>query len=267
MIWLKNPTILFDPKRLKYYMPGPNLTWEEQANAMLRFIIYLSLILYLYYKNPLMLIVPPLLMIGVQYYLYQEGKLQKLMTKMFNARLDDEELPSQQEPQVEPSDPMGSNKAPVTQTEDQLIESFMTKEKPDEGGKNIKEHLNMHISNPFLDDPNMEPMHGLGPRPDLGLERPEQSPRPITADCKKPTSDNPFGNSMPYDPIEKQVKPVCPNEFEKDERFYDKLFHSVDDLFDRNNSQRQFTTNPASTRINDREAAIQFFYNTPYTEH
>ena len=44
-------------------------------------------------------------------------------------------------------------------------------------------------------------------------------------------------------------------------------FNNIDDLFDRNNSQRQFTTNPASTRINDREAAIQFFYNTPYTEH
>lgn len=224
-LWLKNPTILLDPKKLKYYMPGSNQIWQEQANALVRFIIYLSLILYLYYKNPLVLIIPPLLMMGIQYYFYQEGKLSTWLSKTFN---------------------------PLTTSEIFLSDSR-------------ESHLN--ISPPDLD---------ISP-PDLDISSPDlkknvypqDSNHPtklIDQDCKKSTIDNPFGNAMPYDTIEKQVTPVCPNEFKKDEKFYSKLFAGVDDLFGRNNSQRQFTTNPSSTKINDREAAIQFFYNTPYSE-
>ena len=74
--WLKNPTVLFDPKRLKYYMPGPHQTWQEQANSLMRFIIYLSLIMYVYKSNPLFLVVPPLMMAIIQYYLYQVHYIQ-----------------------------------------------------------------------------------------------------------------------------------------------------------------------------------------------
>lgn len=246
--WLKNPVILFDPKRLKYYMPGPNLTWEEQANALIRFIIYLSLILYLTSNNPLLLIVPPLLMMGVQYYMYQENKLQPFLTNTFG---DVESEPSTH----------------IVTDEDQIMESFISRSDPNTKDQN-KNHENftpLHLRNAFHND--KEPLNTVGPRPDLALVRPPPEPKPKEIDCKPATIDNPFGNALPYDTIEKQVNPACPNEFTKDEKFYNKLFHGIDDLFDRNNSQRQFTTNPSSTRINDREAAIQFFYNTPYTEH
>jgi len=139
-------------------------------------------------------------------------------------------------------------------------------------GEQIKEGFEVnkfkHITNAFDWDPKTgEPMKTVGPRPEVALERGEPEFKPMEVDCKPSTKDNPFGNALPYDTIERQVNQVCPNEFKKDENFYQGLFNSVDDLFDRNNSQRQFTTNPASTRTNDREAAMQFFYNTPYTEH
>ena len=58
MLWINKPEVLWDIDNLKYFVPGSGMTWEEQANATVRFVFYLSLILYMYYDNPLMLFVP-----------------------------------------------------------------------------------------------------------------------------------------------------------------------------------------------------------------
>jgi len=125
----------------------------------------------------------------------------------------------------------------------------------------------LHIRTPYFEDAKKYTGIVTAPVRDgqyIGRENLPQTP--IGIECKVPTDDNPFGNAMPFDIIEKQINPVCPDEYAKDQKFYNKLFNNMDDLYDRNNSQREFTTNPSSTRVNDQEAAIQFFYNTPYTE-
>lgn len=262
VLWIDDPLIIFDIDRLKYYIPGPHLTWEEQANSLVRFFIYLSLILYLYYMNPMALIIPPLLMMGAQYYYHQRGQLSQMMIYLFQGQLE-----SPGEKTFVPEGDNFANDIPSA-----------NREKKE---KDIKEGFEqpLNIKNPYLDDAKrymderlndptryeeLEPIDEI--RVDAGLSL-EPSFHPVAVECKVPTLDNPFGNAMPFDPIEKQVNRVCPDEFQKDQKFYGKLFNNVDDLFDRNNSQREFTTNPSSTRINDREAFMQFAYNTPYTEH
>jgi hypothetical protein len=191
---------------------------------------------------------------GAQYYYHQRGQLSQMMIYLFQGQLDT--------PDRETHVPEGDNLNP--------------------NNSNLKEGFESHplqIRNPYLEDAKrtMEEQmsdparyEGLETiekiRGDMGLAK-EPSFNPTQVECKVATDNNPFGNSMPFDPIEKQVNRICPDEFAKDKKFYSKLFNNVDDIFDRNNSQREFTTNPSSTRINDREAFMQFAYNTPYTEH
>lgn len=248
-LWIDQPEVLFNPQQLKYYMPGPNMTWQEQANALVRLMIYLSLILFLFKGNPLNLIIPTLLMMGVQYYLHRTNTLKSTLTQILSPLSQSINHP------IDPNTP---------QPEDQVLESF-TNSKDDQLNLNNFLHLQDKSRPGHLDQPT--PLNTISPRPDLGNLPAEPELQAKEIECKPPTSNNPFGNALPYDTIERQTNRSCPNEFAKDEKFYNKLFNNIDDLFDRNNSQRQFTTNPASTRINDREAALQFFYNTPYTEH
>lgn len=295
MLWIDEPEVLFDLNRLKYYMPGPNLTWKEQANSLIRFVIYLSLILYLFKGNPMHLVFPPLMLMGIQYYLHQQNQLRPLLIKMFNSKPTDTEIKKSVNQPVNPT--MDLVKVPTDATsqpgkvddtppsDDQVIEKFS----PANQDQKLSLNRQRHIKHPMdlhkdaemenevdrllaeqlgvNQDQGREPKNTIGPRPDMGLLPPEPEYKPKEIDCKPATVDNPFGNALPFDPIEKQVNRVCPDEFAKDEKFYSGLFNNLDDIFDRNNSQRQFTTNPASTRVNDREAAMQFFYNTPYTEH
>lgn len=205
MLWLDNPKLLFDLQKLKYYVPLPGMSWQTQANAMVRFIIYLSLILYMTNgNNPIILIIPPILIMSIQYYLHKDSKLQSTIENIFPAR-----------------------------------ETFLKQINPQQ----------------------ITPQNQNIPKNSFNME--EEVTKLL--ECKKPTKDNPFGNSLPYDSIENQVNQTCPEDFAGDKKFYSGLFNDVNDIFDRNNSQRQFATNPANTKTNNREAAIQFFYNTPYT--
>lgn len=263
MIWIEDIQVLFDIDKLKNYFPGSNLHWHEQANALVRFVIYLSLITYVYNSNVMALLFPPLIMMVIQYYLYKNNQLQSVLLNLFGS-----------------TDIQNVNQLPNTldqyHEDEQVMNGYESQNKEEFSNDMKHDPLNLEhslrIKHPLSiknDNENSTgiPTSSIGPRADMGTLRNEPNFEPREIECKRSTEDNPFGNALPYDTIEKQVNPVCPNEFSKDQNFYSGLFNSVSDLFDRNNSQRQFSTNPASTRINDREAAIQFFYNTPYTEH
>jgi hypothetical protein len=280
MLWIDNPEVLFEPDRLKYYFPGSNMTWQEQANSLVRFIIYLSLFLYLFKGNPMHLIVPPLMMMGIQYYLYKADKLKSTMVKVFHPLPSDDELEGIVLEEEEDSDKKLEKKLEI-ELKNGLIdqETFNLNQL-----NSIRHPMDLHDDAQIDNEVDRLLNEEMGsekigyskvpiykdertPVADVGFYNPTLVNNSCEQECKVPTIDNPFGNAMPYDTIEKQINRACPDEFKKDEKFYNKLFHGIDDLFDRNNSQRQFTTNPSSTRINDQEAAMQFFYNTPYTEY
>lgn len=86
----------------------------------------------------------------------------------------------------------------------------------------------------------------------------------------KPTKDNPFMNfsfddhlNFPShkasDPLSTAVQAEIQVEFDKNQ------FHDVDDVFNRQNSTRQFYTMPCTSIVNDRESFMKACYNLPKT--
>lgn len=261
MLWIDKPEVLWDIDNLKYFVPASGMTWEEQANATIRFIFYLSLILYLYYDNPLLLFIPLGLTMGLQYYCHKKGKLQ---TGVENFLFSMEHYEDFEDHDLLPSTMYEEeNKFPEYDGHNFKVNPN-NKEEFDLEDEKKNEQINNLMKDQMGDKNPMVQMNGSMREPLLESDKPEFKPMEIEA--KASTEDNPFANSMPFDTVARQILPATPNEYSKDENFYKKLFNNVNDLFDRNNSQRQFTTNPSTTRINDREAFMQFCYNTPYSE-
>jgi hypothetical protein len=86
-------------------------------------------------------------------------------------------------------------------------------------------------------------------------------------ECTKPTINNPFMNVMLTDYVDNPNRgPACENVEEKvKEGFEYNLYKDVDDVWERNNSQRQYYTNPATTIPNDVESFANWCYKVPYS--
>ena len=86
-----------------------------------------------------------------------------------------------------------------------------------------------------------------------------------------PSKNNPFMNVLLTDYVENpQRKPAgdvdIPQVQESmDKHFSDGLYKDINNIWDRNNSQRQFYTNPSTTIPNDRDSFMKWCWNTPYT--
>ena len=94
----------------------------------------------------------------------------------------------------------------------------------------------------------------------------------LEGDCKIPTKNNPFMNPEIYDYNTNNVdEPAC-NTFNNkgvqsytDKLFSSSLFRDVNDLFGKNNSQRQFYTVPGNSIPNDQDTFAKWLYATPKT--
>lgn len=88
--------------------------------------------------------------------------------------------------------------------------------------------------------------------------------------CKKPTQNNPFMNVLPTDYVDEPNRPpACsyddPNTREEIENnFSHNLYRDIDDVWDKNNSQRQYYTNPSTTIPNDRESFQNWLFKPRY---
>lgn len=83
-----------------------------------------------------------------------------------------------------------------------------------------------------------------------------------TAKCTPPTKDNPFANVLLSD-LGSQRPPACAYDAVKDSirtNFNDGLMRNATDVYERENSQRQFYTMPVTTGIPDTAAFSQFLY-------
>ncbi len=90
---------------------------------------------------------------------------------------------------------------------------------------------------------------------------------PLQSDCHQPTNDNPFMNVLLSDNANRM--PACdiddPQVKKNMKKMFSKgLYRNVNDIWDKNNSQRQFYTNPSTTTPNDRESFVKWCYSTPY---
>lgn len=86
-----------------------------------------------------------------------------------------------------------------------------------------------------------------------------------------PTKDNPFMNVLLTDYVDNpQRKPAgdidIPDVRQQiSENFGHGLYKDIDDIWDKNNSQRQYYTNPSTTIPNDRDSFMKWCWSTPYT--
>jgi len=89
-----------------------------------------------------------------------------------------------------------------------------------------------------------------------------------TYKCTKPEPNNPFMNVLLSDyessPNKEKACDVTSSkvQHDMDKLFKNELFRSVDDIFDKNYSYRQFYTTPNTTIPNDQEAFAKWLYYT-----
>jgi len=87
--------------------------------------------------------------------------------------------------------------------------------------------------------------------------------------CIKPNKDNPFMNPniVDYDNANNNIKACDINNTKIkngiDKFFKEPVFKDVNDIYERNFSQRQFYTVPATTIPNDRETYLNWLYYRP----
>ena len=83
--------------------------------------------------------------------------------------------------------------------------------------------------------------------------------------CQAPTQDNPFMNGLAGDNPTRPEACKTQEAQETAKAFLDhNLFKDVNDIWEENNSQRQYYTNPSTTYPNDREAFTDWVFATPY---
>lgn len=84
-----------------------------------------------------------------------------------------------------------------------------------------------------------------------------------SAQCTQPTKDNPFSNVLLGDLSNDKRPPACKYDDVRDEvskQFNSGLFRNIEDVYDKENSQRQFYTMPVTTTIPDTAAFSNFLY-------
>lgn len=87
---------------------------------------------------------------------------------------------------------------------------------------------------------------------------------------QEPTQNNPFMNVLLTDYVDDPTRPPAadienPQVRADMEKMYSfGLYKDVDDIWNRNNSQRQYYTNPSTTIPNDRDSFMKWCWNTPY---
>lgn len=176
--WAEDFNILFKPDRMIEFWSTKDMTSNEKLNALARFTIYITVILYIYTRNRKYIYVGVIALI-VNFFLRKSDK--------------------------------------------KFTENF------------------------FVNKPNVK-----GALP-----------------CRAPTKDNPFMNVSigSYDRPQK-YKGAC-NSTKKIKKeikdiFYNDLYQPVSDVWQKNNSQRQFYTAPVNSVPNDQGAFAQWLYGQPY---
>ena len=86
-----------------------------------------------------------------------------------------------------------------------------------------------------------------------------------------PTKENPFMNVLLTDYVDNPHRSPAADVEKKevqediDKHFAKGLYRDINNIWDKNNSQRQFYTTPSTTIPNDRDSFMKWCWSTPYT--
>lgn len=221
IFWSNDPTVLYKDKNYLEFFPTSEMTRIEQLNAITRFCIYFIILIYLFGKSEgwMHVGVIVILLVYIFYIIFendQKGLTQELY-RMKNTNL---------EKFIDESNDVDRY---ATIDDDYIIEAGTY----DENGKLVfGKYQGSH--------------DGKINKINYSLEELEKYKR---ATCRQPTPDNPFMNPTIND-FGLEIPPDACNIDDEDiqnkmiDAFNADLFRDVSDLFDRQNSQRQYYTVP-----------------------
>jgi hypothetical protein len=192
-IWYRDLRVLFGPRWYEFW-PTVDQTFSERINAMTRFVIYATILMYIVRRNPTHVLVG-LAIVAVLAFIHRGqggGDVEAFSDDNGSGGLDDV-----------------------------IFSDFTAPEKP-----------------------------GVPPQPNNG--------------CIRPTTDNPFGNVLLTDMTDNPGRPaVCPyNDIENEikSKFNERLYRNVNDIYEKENSQRQFYSMPVTSIPNDVETYREFVF-------
>lgn len=224
--WGDDITILFNQDRLIEFFPTEDMTDAERLNAISRFSIYVSLILILY-TGRIYPIYIALFVLGACMFVYDQSgtknKLESFTDKINNIMAG-------------------------------IVPGYGDVTSRDQPG----------ISGTVREEIRKKRAQELGPEPVVRIDEEGNV-------CTPPTDNNPFMNVLvpeyyenPKRPEACQLEGELPGEEgvakEANEKFEINLYKDVADIWDKNNSQRQFYTMPNTTIPNDQSGFAHWLY-------
>ena len=258
--WLNDPSELYKNGNYTKFIPQYETTRNEQLNALTRFCIYMIILIVAFNRGQSILLIPIIVLIAIiliKKFQNEDGQdKQKQLDKIIGIRKDKEDM------------------------EDLL----KTKEYAQDGDPKLKTTLEMDIEAEkqkgyTLQSGNYDSDGKLT----LGSkERPSDYLRKRNKDyytvdemldyekntCRRPTPDNPFMNPAATEFGSPDVPAACnaTDDAIKENikvNFNHDLFRDVDELWERNNSQRQFYTMPNTAIPNNQKEFANWLYSLP----
>jgi hypothetical protein len=213
--WLDEPSVLYANSAYMNIIPNSNMSREEQFNSITRFCIYAIILFIILDKSSLWIFIPVIVICFIIFINYINNKSETMISTTRGIDIDamgDENYNEHKD-----------------NTPDIIVEAGYYDEKN-------KIMVNNYLNNTMKKDKK------------INYDKYKEQSR---KKCKLPTPDNPFMNPTLNDiSLELQDPPIACNADDTDiqnkiiECYNDKLFMDVEDLFDKENSKRQFYTVP-----------------------
>ena len=244
IFWTVDPTILYNDQKYLEFIPTINMTRVEQLNSITRFCIYLLILVIITNKSDIWIQIPIVIIIFIiiLYYIFEADEMGKFKNN---------------------NDKNGDNKNGDNNNGDNKNDN-----KNDKNDKNDNDNL-IGIESGYYDSSKK-----LHTGKYYGSKNKKKNIEYSLKDfneykkntCRIPTPDNPFMNPTINDYNIEEPPEACNVDDENikdkiNKSFNKDLFRDVSDLFERENSQRQFYTLP---QLNppDQTAFANWLYKT-----
>lgn len=223
--WLYKPSILFETSKLNLFFPTQDMTDIERLNSVLRFAIYLTLIIYIFkrdYRIIYLILFTGTLTIFINYY----SKIGSEKLNRVNNIFDKFEFKN--------GNLYFKKKETIKNTENNMLDYKNSTLKCTQPTNN----------NPFMN------------RSTFDTEYPDSS------SCKYSSTEKDYTNWKNISDSTNQNETISDI---IEDKFNLNLYKDVDDIFNRKNSQRQYYTVPVSTLPNKQTDFANWLYNVPKT--
>ena len=262
--WLDDPTVLYTNSNYTKIIPKYEMTRNQQLNSITRFCIYMIILILAFNRGEYILILPiAILIVVILFKKFNNNDLYggaKEISKILNIRQEKENHQNALIKREYSQDGSPKLKTPIEmedeeeKNKDYIIKSgkyssdnklsLGTKEKPSE----------------YLRERN-ESLYTIDELADYEKNT-----------CRKPTNDNPMMNPAITE-FGAGDPPAACNADDDDIKesikvnFNHQLFRDVDELWERENSQRQFYTMPNTTIPNNQNEFASWLYKLPSSQN